>query len=75
MNAAQAIINKLSEYDFVIAIDTSGSMGEPVKHGSSISRWQAVQESAMARFAMPSKSIKTAWAWFCSVARLNPSTA
>ena len=48
MNAAQAIINKLSEYDFVIAIDTSGSMGEPVKRGSSVTRWQAVQESAMA---------------------------
>lgn len=45
---AQAIINKLSEYDFVIAIDTSGSMGEPVKAGSSTTRWQAVQESAMA---------------------------
>lgn len=45
---AQALINKLSEYDIVIAIDTSGSMGEPVKTGSSTSRWQGVQESAMA---------------------------
>lgn len=47
-NVAQAIIAKLSEYDFVIAIDTSGSMGEPVKAGSPTTRWQAVQESAMA---------------------------
>lgn len=38
---------KFSEYDFIIAIDTSGSMGEPVKDGSSITRWEAVQESAM----------------------------
>lgn len=44
----QTIIDKLSEYDFVIAIDTSGSMGEPVKAGSTTTRWQAVQESAMA---------------------------
>lgn len=40
-------IEKLSEYDFVVAIDTSGSMGEPVKAGSSITRWEAVQESAL----------------------------
>lgn len=37
----------LSEYDFIVAIDTSGSMGDPVKPGSSVTRWQAVQESAM----------------------------
>ena len=39
--------NKLSEYDFIVAIDTSGSMGEPVKAGSSVTRWEAVQEAAM----------------------------
>ncbi len=39
--------SKLSEYDFVVAIDTSGSMGEPVKAGSTITRWEAVQESAL----------------------------
>lgn len=44
----QSIIDRLSEFDFVIAIDTSGSMGEPVKAGSNKSRWQAVQESAIA---------------------------
>lgn len=38
---------KFSEYDFIVAIDTSGSMGEPVKAGSSITRWEAVQESAL----------------------------
>lgn len=38
---------KLSEYDFIIVIDTSGSMGEPVKSGSTTTRWQAVQESAI----------------------------
>lgn len=43
----EAIASKLSEYDFIVAIDTSGSMGEPVKAGSNITRWQAVQESAM----------------------------
>ena len=48
MSSIQSIINKLSEFDFVIAIDTSGSMGEPVKTGSSTTRWEAVQESAMA---------------------------
>lgn len=40
-------ISKISEYDFIVAIDTSGSMGEPVKAGSSITRWEAVQESAL----------------------------
>lgn len=39
--------SKLSEYDFIVCIDTSGSMGEPVKAGSSITRWEAVQESAL----------------------------
>lgn len=47
MSTSQAALAKLSEYDFIVAIDTSGSMGEPVKAGSSISRWQAVQESAL----------------------------
>lgn len=37
----------LSEFDFIVAIDTSGSMGEPVKRGSSQTRWEAVQETAM----------------------------
>lgn len=37
----------LSEYDFIVAIDTSGSMGEPVKPGSSVTRWESVQEAAM----------------------------
>lgn len=44
INAAHA---KLTEYDFVVVIDKSGSMGEPVKAGSSVTRWEAVQESAM----------------------------
>lgn len=37
----------LSEYDFIVVIDKSGSMGEPVKAGSNVTRWEAVQESAM----------------------------
>lgn len=45
MNAVVAA--SLTEYDFVVAIDTSGSMGEPVKPGSSVTRWEAVQETAM----------------------------
>jgi Mg-chelatase subunit ChlD len=40
-------LTKLSEYDFVVVIDKSGSMGEPNKLGSSVTRWDAVQESAM----------------------------
>ena len=39
--------SKLSEYDFIIVIDTSGSMSEPVKAGSPTTRWKAVQESAI----------------------------
>lgn len=42
MNAA-----KLTEYDFIAVIDASGSMAEPVKAGSSRTRWEAVQESTM----------------------------
>lgn len=38
---------QLSEYDFIVVIDTSGSMGELVKASSSATRWQAVQEAAM----------------------------
>jgi len=44
---SQENIAKLSEYDFIIVVDKSGSMGDPVKAGSSTSRWEAVQESAM----------------------------
>ena len=51
MSLTQAIIARLSEFDFVIAIDTSGSMAEPVKEpvkvGPNRTRWEAVQESAM----------------------------
>lgn len=43
---AQAIA-RLSEYDFVVVIDKSGSMAEPVKAGSPRTRYEAVQESAM----------------------------
>ncbi len=38
---------QLTEYDFIVAIDTSGSMGEPNKAGSSVTRWEAVQEAAL----------------------------
>jgi Mg-chelatase subunit ChlD len=41
----QAIASKLSEYDFIVVIDKSGSMGDPVKRGSDRSRWAAMQES------------------------------
>jgi len=37
----------LSEYDFIVAIDKSGSMGEEDMPGNK-SRWEAVQESAIA---------------------------
>ena len=42
-----AIATQLTEYDFIVCIDTSGSMGEPVKPGSSVTRWESVQESAL----------------------------
>ena len=44
---AATALATLTEYDFIVAIDTSGSMGEPVKAGSSVTRWEAVQEAAM----------------------------
>lgn len=36
----------LSEYDFIVCIDASGSMSEPVKAGSTKTRWQHMQETA-----------------------------
>lgn len=47
MSTLEALLAKLSEYDFVVVIDKSGSMAEETKRGSGISRWSAVQESAM----------------------------
>ena len=35
----------LSEFDFIVVADTSGSMAEKVKVGSSVTRWEAMQES------------------------------
>jgi Mg-chelatase subunit ChlD len=43
MSDNQAI---LSEYDFIVAIDASGSMGEQMPNGKT--RWEAVQETATA---------------------------
>jgi Mg-chelatase subunit ChlD len=37
---------KLSEFDFIVVVDASGSMDDFVKAGSTRTRWQAVQESA-----------------------------
>lgn len=39
-------MSQLSEFDYVIVVDTSGSMGEPNKRGSAKSRWEAMQETA-----------------------------
>lgn len=36
----------LSEYDFYVVIDKSGSMGAPVKAGMPRTRWESVQETA-----------------------------
>ncbi len=36
---------KLGEYDYIAVLDKSGSMNEPVKAGSKVSRWEAMQES------------------------------
>lgn len=48
MNAETQAVNlaKLSEYDFIIAIDASGSMGEEDMNGRS--RWDYMQETATA---------------------------
>lgn len=45
-----AITAKLSEYDFIVVIDKSGSMGDPNKASEpkGRSRWEYVQESAVA---------------------------
>lgn len=37
----------LTEYDFIFVADASGSMAEPVKPGSSTSRWEHMQEAAL----------------------------
>jgi hypothetical protein len=43
----EAINQKLSEYDFIVAIDASGSMGERDMPGGK-SRWEYMQETALA---------------------------
>lgn len=46
MTLADNAIARLSEYDFIAVVDTSGSMAEPNKAGSSTpTRWTAMQES------------------------------
>jgi Mg-chelatase subunit ChlD len=45
MNQAVNLEAQLSEYDFIVVIDTSGSMGSPVKAGNPRTRWDAMQES------------------------------
>jgi Mg-chelatase subunit ChlD len=54
-----ALAAVLSEYNFCVCIDTSGSMGEPAKAGDfSRTRWDAVQESC-ASFARDVEKIDT----------------
>lgn len=45
---SETITATLSEYDFIVVIDTSGSMGSPVKPGNDRTRWTAMQESVTA---------------------------
>lgn len=45
MNATNKQI--LTNFDYIVLVDASGSMAEPVKAGSNRTRWEAVQESAM----------------------------
>jgi Mg-chelatase subunit ChlD len=45
MNIAANANAQLSEYDFIVVADTSGSMAEAVKVGSNVMRWDAMQES------------------------------
>jgi Mg-chelatase subunit ChlD len=48
MSDNTAAVASLSEYDFVVVVDASGSMGEPNKQGSAVTRWEAMQETAVA---------------------------
>jgi len=40
-------LSKLANYDFIVMIDTSGSMEDTVKEGSDVTRWEHVQETAI----------------------------
>ena len=40
-------LNVLSEFDFTVVVDASGSMKEPISSESNISRWDFMQESLM----------------------------
>lgn len=42
-----AALARLTGFDFIVAIDASGSMGEPTTAGGAKSRWDAVQETAV----------------------------
>lgn len=46
VNPLAAALAKLSEYDFVLVVDKSGSMGETDMPGNR-SRWEAMQETAV----------------------------
>jgi Mg-chelatase subunit ChlD len=48
MSDNTAAVASLSEYDFIVVVDASGSMGEPNKQGSGVTRWEAMQETAVA---------------------------
>lgn len=45
MSLTEAQVAKLSEYDFYLLGDKSGSMAEPVKGTTGRSRWEAMQET------------------------------
>lgn len=45
--SVQELLAKLSEYDFIVAVDASGSMGEQDMPGGK-TRWTAMQETATA---------------------------
>lgn len=40
-------MSRLEDFDYKLLIDSSGSMSEPVRQGSSVTRWEAMQETAM----------------------------
>jgi hypothetical protein len=48
MNLPQNANPALVDRDFTVIMDRSGSMGDPVKAGSSQSRWQAAEEATIA---------------------------
>jgi Mg-chelatase subunit ChlD len=40
-------MSRLEDFEYFLLIDSSGSMSEPIRKGSSVTRWESMQETAM----------------------------